>query len=402
MARGLVNALQLALGAVEGAASGYGAKQARERQRQMQDLELERQKQLDAQTLAMQLAGLQAQGWSAPEDLTAQRGEARGAIGSLVGSALQAASGGVPMGGPSAAGMRALQGGFATMPEPTRRITLGGKELALRETADERQERLAQTQALQQRTQQAEAQRLQNILVGRVKKEGLDSEAAMQLAQQSPSAFSALATRANQKQQAQFERERIGIAREQLGIQRGAAGATAARQAAGQGGVVLPSITEAINNFKSITPEQLRKINAAGVEGAGYAQQAGGGVGLGVSFAGGLVGAMKDEEKRYAQQAGSIADAVARASEVGVLTNFDINRFRSQILFSAFDSEKLKQEKLARAVAWGEWLTSNKKAIEAGQLDKVKPTPESQMRYQLEQRKPGESIEAYLARTGGR
>lgn len=401
---GGMNALRAALGAVTGVAEGLQQRDLLAAQRKKEEAAFDRQKQIDAQNLAMQLAGLQAQGWSAPEDLAAKRTEARGAIGSLVGSALDAASGGIPSAGPSASGLKTLQSGFATAPEPSRRISLGGREMVLRETDDERQERLAQTRSLQERTQQGEAQRLQNLLVARVSKEGLDSPAAMELAQQNPSAFNALASRANQLQQAKFEERKLGLeARRVSAAEATAAGAGGGKAgAAATGGVVLPSITEAINNFKSITPDKLRKISAAGVEGAGYGQQAGGGVGLGLSFAGGLLGVMGDDEKRYAQQAGSIADAVARASEVGVLTNFDINRFRSQILFAANDSEKLKQEKLNRALAWGEWLASNKKAIESGKLDKVKATPESIMRYQVEPRKPGESIDAYLARAGGR
>lgn len=58
MARGLVNALQLALGAVEGAASGYGAKQESVRQQQelqrrqrMQDEEMARQRRMDEAAL---------------------------------------------------------------------------------------------------------------------------------------------------------------------------------------------------------------------------------------------------------------------------------------------------------------------------------------------------------------
>lgn len=403
MARGLMNALQLALGAAEGAASGYGAKQALQRQRQLEDIELQRQKERDVQAQAERLAGLLASGWETPASFTQQQTGARNALGSIVGSALQAASTGVPSAGPSKSDLTALQSGFATAQQPTRKVNIGGQDLVLRETDDERQERLAQTKALQDKTQLAEAQRLQNMLVGRVGKEGLDSAAGMELAQQNPSAFNALAGRAYQQEQVGFERQRLGYEGRRVAAAEAAAAATgAARQTAGQGGVVLPSITEAINNFKSITPDQLRKISSAGVAAASTGQMEGGLKDFGLNFGGSLLGVVGDQEKRYAQQAGAIADAVARASEVGVLTNFDINRFRSQILFAPGDSDKIKQEKLSRAVKWGEWLTANKQAIEQGKADRIRATPESQMLYQIAPRKAGESIGAYLARTGGR
>jgi len=168
------------------------------------------------------------------------------------------------------------------------------------------------------------------------------------------------------------------------------------------GSVILPSITEALDNFRKITPDQLRKISSTGVSAASQGQQQGGWQELGLTGAGTLFGVIGDSEKRYAQQAGAIADAVARMSEVGVLTNFDVNRFRSQVIFSPGDSETLKQEKLKRAIMWGDWMASNKKNVESGQRGKITATPESLTRYQIEKRKDGESPEAYMARTGGR
>lgn len=165
MARGF-NPLRAALGAVAGVTEGLQQREELAYKKEQDRQAKERQDRIDAQNLAMQLAGLQAQGWSAPEAFNAQRDDARGAIGSLVGSALQAASGGVPTGAPSAAGMKALQSGFATAADPTRKLSIGGRDLVLRETDDERQERLANTQAVQARTAQDEATRTaqQNVV----------------------------------------------------------------------------------------------------------------------------------------------------------------------------------------------------------------------------------------------
>jgi hypothetical protein len=139
---------------------------------------------------------------------------------------------------------------------------------------------------------------------------------------------------------------------------------------------VLPSVTDAIGYLSSLTPDMVRKISPSGVSIASQGQQAGGALEVAGSLGGGLFGITRDEEKRYAQQVGSIADAVARASEVGVLTNFDINRFRSQVVFSPFDSEQIKMEKVNRAKKWGLWLANNKKAFDEGKLNAITKAPE--------------------------
>jgi len=70
-----------------------------------------------------------------------------------------------------------------------------------------------------------------------------------------------------------------------------------------------------------------------------------------------------------------LSDAIARASEVGVLTNQDIARYRTQVLFEPGDTDKLKQEKLNRAIAWGEWLASNQEAINKGDYRNITSPP---------------------------
>jgi hypothetical protein len=155
MARGF-NALRAALGAVTGVAEGL-------QQRELLAEKRKREQDAMARQQAMDLASLMAQGWQRPEDITQKTGEARGAIGSLVGSALQAASTGMPAGGPSARGMQALESGYATQQAPSRTINVGGMDLALRESPSERQERLASTQAVQGRVAAQEAQRMKGL-----------------------------------------------------------------------------------------------------------------------------------------------------------------------------------------------------------------------------------------------
>jgi hypothetical protein len=183
-----------------------------------------------------------------------------------------------------------------------------------------------------------------------------------------------------------LERERLRLDQEKFGFEKTkpVAGAAAGAKKAAEGELVpLPSIVESVQYFSALKPGDIRKINPTGVMLANTGQQQGGFTEVGMVGGGSLAGVIGDQEKRYAQRAGAIADAVARASEVGVLTNFDINRFRSQIMFSPGDSEQLKQEKLNRARNWGIWLANNKKALDEGKLERISKTPESVSGYQL-------------------
>lgn len=145
MAR-LANALRLALGGATGALEGYGAKQERLRKDALLQQQQERQREMDAQNLAMQLAGLQAQGWESSGGVLAKQQGARQAAGSAITSALQAAAGQTPT--PIMGDLGSLAGGYATA-RPDRTITLGGQTLALRETVPEREQRLARTKTME-------------------------------------------------------------------------------------------------------------------------------------------------------------------------------------------------------------------------------------------------------------
>lgn len=145
MAR-LANALRLALGGATGALEGYGAKQERLRKDALLQQQQERQREMDAQNLAMQLAGLQAQGWESSGGVLAKQQGARQAAGSAITSALQAAAGQTPT--PIMGDLGSLAGGYATA-RPDRTITLGGQTLTLRETVPEREQRLARTKTME-------------------------------------------------------------------------------------------------------------------------------------------------------------------------------------------------------------------------------------------------------------
>jgi hypothetical protein len=59
-------------------------------------------------------------------------------------------------------------------------------------------------------------------------------------------------------------------------------------------------------------------------------------------------------EQQYAAVAGAIADAKARASEKGVLTNQDIDRYRNSIIIRPGDSVATKYAKFQRMLKWSD------------------------------------------------
>lgn len=399
MARRAMNALQLALGSVGSGIQGYTqartAREAQELEAQRYADEQERLRKAEARQMAMDIVNLQGQGYEPVKDVQRKQQAAISAVESMARSGLSGMFGGPIPSAPAVAGLDALGKGYTTA-RPDRTIEYGGQQLALRETPAERQERLAKTQEMQvRRDKEIEEKRLTTLATNAIAG-GAKSPAAVRLALENPAAHKAIFE--DPDRMTAYQRAQLALERERVDIARG----TASKKAQGEERPILPSVIESMQTLRSITPDQLRKISSYGVSAASQAQQSGGFPEVATTGLGSLLGVIRDEEKRYAQQVGSIADAVARASEVGVLTNFDINRFRSQIMFSPGDSEQLKAEKLNRALKWAEWLESNKSAINEGRMDKITGTPESTMRYQIEQRKAGESPAAYLARTGGR
>ena len=141
MARGFGGtALRAALGAVTGVAEGMRLREEREFERKKTE-EAARQAQ------QMSMANLMLQGFDRPESVLQRQQGARQAAGSAIASALQAASGQTPT--PITGDLKALGEGYA-MARPDRTVTIGGQTLTLRETAPEREQRLAQTKTMQE------------------------------------------------------------------------------------------------------------------------------------------------------------------------------------------------------------------------------------------------------------
>jgi len=101
-------------------------------------------------------------------------------------------------------------------------------------------------------------------------------------------------------------------------------------------------------------------------------------------------------DKQYLQYASAVADAVARASEVGVLTNQDINRFRSQVLFVGGEGPAEISSKLGNLKSWASWLANSKKNIDTADGDINTPSSN----YGSVAKIPGETDKEYESRTG--
>lgn len=182
-------ALRAALGAVTGVAEGLRNREESAYKKEQDRLAKERQDRLDAQTLAMQLAGLQAQGWQGAEEIAGPQREARQAIGDIASSAMFAASGGVPRQAPSKVGVDALSRGYAA---PGRSVTMGGRQMFLRETDDEARERIAQTELQRQKAERDTERARSANLVSAARTGGRKSAAADELLATDPRAYASL------------------------------------------------------------------------------------------------------------------------------------------------------------------------------------------------------------------
>lgn len=205
MARRAMNALQLALGSVGSGIQGYTqartAREAQELEAQRYQAEQERLRKAEARQMAMDLANLQGQGYERVDDVQRKQQAAIGAAGGPVRSL------------PSMADQRALAQVYAQA-KPERTLEYGGQQFALRETATERQERLA-TAAAEAARKATEAERARIAKLGEdALKAGKNSPAAVQLAIENPQAFKAIFEDPNaitpyQRAQLALQRDRL-------------------------------------------------------------------------------------------------------------------------------------------------------------------------------------------------
>jgi hypothetical protein len=220
MARRAMNALQLALGSVGSGIQGYTqAKTLREEQ----EAERERLRKAEARQMAMDIAGLQAQGYEPVGNVQRKQQEAADAARSLAVAAMNSTRG-AGMSLPSAASQQSLMQGYAEA-KPERTLEYGGQQFALRETAGERQERLARGQEMRERqierekatalaqAKRAEQERQEKLAADAISG-GPKSQAAVRLAMESPAAYKAIFE--DQNALTPYQKLQYGLSRERF------------------------------------------------------------------------------------------------------------------------------------------------------------------------------------------
>jgi hypothetical protein len=157
---------------------------------------------------------------------------------------------------------------------------------------------------------------------------------------------------------------RIGIEQDRAN-QQGADAATKKRQAQEGLAAMLPTITAAAKDISSWGEKEIKQLSPTAIAALNQASLQGGLTGVFLSTMASQMTSPLD--RRYLQYAASVADAVARASEVGVLTNQDINRFRNQVLFIGGEELGDKRFKVNNLKSWANWLATNKGALNSGE-----------------------------------
>tara|TARA_R110000868_G_scaffold131053_1_gene340959 strand:- start:1642 stop:2976 length:1335 start_codon:yes stop_codon:yes gene_type:complete len=129
---------------------------------------------------------------------------------------------------------------------------------------------------------------------------------------------------------------------------------------------VLPTISKANKTLSSWTDKELNQLSPEGVNAAMVANMSSTtpqGIATSWLLNKTLVSSL---DREYAQYARATADAVARASEVGVLTNQDVARYQNQVAFVAGDDPATKRRKFDALKSWGLWLETQKSPLLQG------------------------------------
>lgn len=132
-----------------------------------------------------------------------------------------------------------------------------------------------------------------------------------------------------------------------------------------------------------MTPDEVRQLRPVGVYSAAQAPllAADAKDPLTAVLAGGGNIMANAREQAYAQYVASVSDAVARMSEVGVLTNQDIARFRAQTLFLPGDSDEMKMRKYENLKSWADYIVAARSAMNG----EMTPEQAESLRQQAQQ-----------------
>jgi hypothetical protein len=132
-----------------------------------------------------------------------------------------------------------------------------------------------------------------------------------------------------------------------------------------------------------MTPEQVRKMSPDRMDARSTAMATEGLGGLALRYGQSKIKQTRltPAEERYIAMSNAVADAVSRATDIGVQSNFDVKRFRDQVKPLAGDSPEEMGAKLRVVQQWANWLISHKKTIEEydAAYEAGKPLPTIQL-----------------------
>jgi len=213
--------LDYLLGGVSGGFEGYERKKAKELEAQRYADEQERQRKAEARQLAMDMANLQSQGYEDVSEVQRKQQAALNTAGTLGVAALNSVLGGPPGALPSKANQELLMKGYATA-KPERTIDYGGRQFALRETPEEREDRLARAKEMKAlRDKETEEKRLTALAASAISG-GPKSQAAVRFALENPTAYKAIFEDPNAM--TPYQRASLALERERIALARGTAG----------------------------------------------------------------------------------------------------------------------------------------------------------------------------------
>lgn len=127
----------------------------------------------------------------------------------------------------------------------------------------------------------------------------------------------------------------------------------------------LPSVISAADRLNSLTEDYVDNIRAGALDAMNTANTTTGAPGLLARTAVAKLGSISKEESEYLQISNAVADAIGRATDVGVLSNFDVDRFRRQVMPTALDGAEAKRAKFVVLKGWANWLKNNRAALQA-------------------------------------
>jgi hypothetical protein len=375
MARGFgMTALRAALGGVGGYYEGVSAEREAKRLEEQQRQALERQRELDR-------IGMLDKGYMTPEEAGAERQ----AGGAALSRALASASGMLAGRGAPAFGQGIGAGDGTAIVRgmgqvgPQQRATLGGQTfvrespvaaaMRTQELAAGRErmgEERKQAQARTEKQQQFEADKRALVAAGETPER---AEAALRMDAKYGDLFMSPA----QKADAALRARQVALAERQA-TTTGDSAKKAAALAAFQS--TLPSLNTANERLQQMTPNYIKSLSGLKVMAAAKAPLLANKDDI-FSFIGASLTNMASDPKarEYASFVRSVTDAVARASEVGVLTNQDIARYQGQILFMAGDSPEDRMRKFTTLKQWSSWLANKGTEIASGKTDGVSAPP---------------------------